>query len=115
VSFPPDVRTSWHRDLEILTGDWGAAIEFVEEGDAELAELIAAGQTDRVRYAAMDRAPAVILSAVGETGVYIARSPVLAHARVELLWYLREQSICEDYHRYGNLGVRAKETRRAVL
>jgi hypothetical protein len=28
-----------------------------------------------------------------------------------LLWYFREQSIAHVYHRYGNLGIRAEETR----
>ena len=56
-----------------------------------------------------------VLGAVGETGIYVARTSVLSHARIELLWYLREQSISEDYHRYGNLGTRANESRRPVL
>jgi RHH-type proline utilization regulon transcriptional repressor/proline dehydrogenase/delta 1-pyrroline-5-carboxylate dehydrogenase len=30
---------------------------------------------------------------------------------VELLWFLQEQSVCHDYHRYGNLGRRATEPR----
>ena len=38
--------------------------------------------------------------------------PVLAEGRMELLWYLREQSVCLDYHRYGNLGERSSEQRR---
>ena len=29
-----------------------------------------------------------------------------------LLWYLREQSLSNVYHRYGNLGARAGEERR---
>jgi RHH-type proline utilization regulon transcriptional repressor/proline dehydrogenase/delta 1-pyrroline-5-carboxylate dehydrogenase len=32
-----------------------------------------------------------------------------------MLWYLREQSISVDYHRYGNLGNRADEPRAEVL
>ena len=40
------------------------------------------------------------------------RTPVLAAGRIELLWYLREQSISWDYHRYGNLGERANERRK---
>jgi hypothetical protein len=32
-------------------------------------------------------------------------------ARVEALWYVEEQSLCRDYHRYGNLGVRGQELR----
>ena len=27
--------------------------------------------------------------------------------RVELLQYAQQQSICDNYHRYGNLGERA--------
>jgi len=41
--------------------------------------------------------------------------PVSAEGRLELLWYVREQSISTDYHRYGNLGMRADEVRAEVL
>ena len=27
--------------------------------------------------------------------------------RIELLQYFRQQSVCDNYHRYGNLGDRA--------
>jgi RHH-type proline utilization regulon transcriptional repressor/proline dehydrogenase/delta 1-pyrroline-5-carboxylate dehydrogenase len=27
--------------------------------------------------------------------------------RIELLHYLRQQSVCNNYHRYGNLGERS--------
>ena len=43
--------------------------------------------------------------------IYIADAPVLMHGRVELLWYVCEQSVCVDYHRYGNLGARTDEPR----
>ena len=38
---------------------------------------------------------------------HIARGPVLAEGRLELLNYFHEQSRCINYHRYGNLGDRA--------
>ena len=44
-----------------------------------------------------------------------ADTPVLAEGRIELLWYLREQSISHDYHRYGNLGPRGGERRAEPL
>lgn len=115
VSLPPGGRTPALDALEHVTEAWGGAIEFVEETDDELAAVIRDGMTDRVRYAARDRAPEVVLRAIGETGVYIARAPVLAEGRVELLWYLREQSISFDYHRYGTLGDRALEERTDTL
>ncbi len=31
--------------------------------------------------------------------------------RIELLWYLTEQSLSVSYHRYGNLGGRTGEER----
>jgi RHH-type proline utilization regulon transcriptional repressor/proline dehydrogenase/delta 1-pyrroline-5-carboxylate dehydrogenase len=34
---------------------------------------------------------------------------VRMEGRIELLHYYRQQSICHDYHRYGNLGERAQE------
>jgi RHH-type proline utilization regulon transcriptional repressor/proline dehydrogenase/delta 1-pyrroline-5-carboxylate dehydrogenase len=46
--------------------------------------------------------------------LYLASAPVLAEGRIELLHYLREQSLCADYHRYGNLGARADEERAPV-
>ncbi len=39
----------------------------------------------------------------------------LVEGRVELLWYVQEQCISFDYHRYGNLGPRSGEERAAVL
>jgi RHH-type proline utilization regulon transcriptional repressor/proline dehydrogenase/delta 1-pyrroline-5-carboxylate dehydrogenase len=114
VSVPVDHTPEMVALLDRLTQAWGAVVEFVEESDAELASLIAAGGTQRVRYAAPERVPEVVLKAVGDTGVYIARAPVLMEGRAELLWYVTEQSISHDYHRYGNLGGRAQEERAAV-
>jgi RHH-type proline utilization regulon transcriptional repressor/proline dehydrogenase/delta 1-pyrroline-5-carboxylate dehydrogenase len=99
------------RLLDSLTDDWAASIEFVEETDAELAAALESGRVTRVRYAAPDRVPEAIRRAAAASLAYIADSPPLAEGRVELLWYLREQSISHVYHRYGNLGRRAAELR----
>jgi RHH-type proline utilization regulon transcriptional repressor/proline dehydrogenase/delta 1-pyrroline-5-carboxylate dehydrogenase len=97
--------------LDELTGSWGAAIEFVEEDDAELGRAILTRQTDRVRYAAPQRVSPEIRVAAADALLYIADTPPLAHGRVELLWYFQEQSLSVLYHRYGNLGFRADEPR----
>ncbi len=98
--------------LHELTEDWAGGIEFVEESDAQLAAVIRARQTDRIRFAAPDRVPAEVRAAATETGLFLADTPVLTEGRVELLWYLREQSVSFDYHRYGNLGARGAEARK---
>jgi RHH-type proline utilization regulon transcriptional repressor/proline dehydrogenase/delta 1-pyrroline-5-carboxylate dehydrogenase len=64
---------------------------------------------DRIRYAAPDRVPREVFKAAAETGFYIARSPVVMEGRIELLQYYRQQSVCTNYHRYGNLGFRTGE------
>jgi RHH-type transcriptional regulator, proline utilization regulon repressor / proline dehydrogenase / delta 1-pyrroline-5-carboxylate dehydrogenase len=71
--------------------------------------VIAAMETaGRIRYAAPQRVPDAVLAAAAERGgYYIARAPVLMEGRIELLHYLQNQSVCDTYHRYGNLGDRA--------
>ena len=115
ISTPPGLDSAAVRRLEQLTESWAGAIEFVEETDAQLAEAIAAGQVDRVRYAAPDRASLEVLQAGNAANGCVVSVPVSAEGRLELLWYVREQSISTDYHRYGNLGIRADEPRAEVL
>jgi RHH-type proline utilization regulon transcriptional repressor/proline dehydrogenase/delta 1-pyrroline-5-carboxylate dehydrogenase len=115
VSSPPGLESAAVRRLEQLTESWAGAIEFVEESDAQLAQAIAAGQIDRVRYAAPERASLEVLQAGNAANGCVVSVPVSAEGRLELLWYVREQSISTDYHRYGNLGMRADEERAPVL
>jgi RHH-type proline utilization regulon transcriptional repressor/proline dehydrogenase/delta 1-pyrroline-5-carboxylate dehydrogenase len=114
VSAPPG---GVGRSLELLhdlTEAWAARIEFVEESDAELAAAMRAGRVERVRFAAASRVSDAVWRAAADTGVHLATAPVLGVGRIELLHYLREQSLCVDYHRYGNLGARADEERAPV-
>jgi RHH-type proline utilization regulon transcriptional repressor/proline dehydrogenase/delta 1-pyrroline-5-carboxylate dehydrogenase len=60
----------------------------------------------RIRYAAPERIPSSVSEASAAIGFYISRSKVLMNGRLELLQYFQEQSISNNYHRYGNLGER---------
>jgi RHH-type proline utilization regulon transcriptional repressor/proline dehydrogenase/delta 1-pyrroline-5-carboxylate dehydrogenase len=100
--------------LEIATASWSNTVEFVRESDAEMKSRIdrfPAHASERIRFASPASVPAELRLAAGARGVYLADEPVLAEGRLELLWYLREQSISHDYHRYGNLGRRSGEPR----
>ena len=77
--------------------------------------MIRAGQTEGIRYAGPSRVGGDVLRAAAETGFHLATEPVLSIGRIELLHYLREQSLCVDYHRYGNLGGRGGEDRARVV
>ena len=64
---------------------------------------------NRLRYSAPDRVSREVFEAAAATGFYISRTPVMIDGRLELLQYYQQQSICNNYHRYGNLGERALE------
>ncbi|HVK57501.1 MAG TPA: aldehyde dehydrogenase family protein, partial [Candidatus Kapabacteria bacterium] len=118
VSSPVGVNLAAVKLLDEITDSWAAAIEFVEESDGDIVTVIREmpdHSTERIRYAGARRVPEIVRRAAAEQGVYIADEPVIAAGRIELLWYLREQSISWDYHRYGNLGGRADETRRGPV
>ncbi len=76
------------------------------QSDGELIAAMAVLQ--RIRYASPDRVPETVLKAAADKGYYIARQPVLMEGRLELIHYVQNQSICDNYHRYGNLGERTE-------
>lgn len=114
VSAPSGVHQNFLRRLHDVTESWAADIEFLEQSDQELIEAVEWGGVSRLRYAAPERVPEAIRRAVLDRYVHVADTPVLEAGRIELLWYVQEQSICVDYHRYGNLGRRAGEVRAPV-
>jgi RHH-type proline utilization regulon transcriptional repressor/proline dehydrogenase/delta 1-pyrroline-5-carboxylate dehydrogenase len=97
--------------LDELTAPWAGGIEFVEESDEALGEIMRRQQTQRLRFAAPEHVPPLLRQIATETGLFIADAQVLVEGRIEMLWYVREQSISHAYHRYGNLGARAAESR----
>ncbi|MFO0922159.1 MAG: bifunctional proline dehydrogenase/L-glutamate gamma-semialdehyde dehydrogenase [Pirellulales bacterium] len=101
--------------VETLTHDWAGDIEFIEETDAHLCQAIQHGQVDRLRYADSKQVPMEVRKAAIDAHIHIVDSPVTPFGRIELLWYVEEQSVCFDYHRYGNLGVRSTESRSEPL
>lgn len=106
VSLPEGLN---NRVTQFLLGNEGKGlmqgVEVKVQSDEQLIQFIPS--VDRVRYADEDRVPEAVSKAVAKTGFYIARSPVLMEGRLELIQYLQNQSICNSYHRYGNLGDRA--------
>ena len=101
----------WSAVIRFLHSKIGQRLIGSEPGVFELdKELIKSiPKIDRIRYAAPQRVPPEVQRAAAETGFYIARTPVMMDGRIELLQYYQQQSICNNYHRYGNLGERAPE------
>jgi RHH-type proline utilization regulon transcriptional repressor/proline dehydrogenase/delta 1-pyrroline-5-carboxylate dehydrogenase len=106
VSIPPEMENV---TTSFLAGTDGKALlqdtPVVRQTDTELAGTI--GNIQRIRYAAPGRVPSLIFEEAAKTGSYVSRTNVIMEGRIELLQYFQEQSICDNYHRYGNLGERS--------
>jgi RHH-type proline utilization regulon transcriptional repressor/proline dehydrogenase/delta 1-pyrroline-5-carboxylate dehydrogenase len=59
-------------------------------------------QYDRIRACSPEIPDAIYLQAA-KLGKYIATAPPLAEGRMEMLHYVKEQSITFEYHRYGSI------------
>ncbi|OEU65732.1 MAG: hypothetical protein BBJ57_11780 [Desulfobacterales bacterium PC51MH44] len=106
ISLPPEFN---NKNAEFLFGQYGKQLvgdaTVTNQSDQDLISIIP--DVQRIRYAAPDRVPHEVLQAAAKAGFYIARTKVSMEGRIELLQYFQEQSICFNYHRYGNLGERA--------
>jgi len=114
ISTPPGLESAIVARLEALTESWAGGIEFVEESDAHWRSD--RGGTGGPRPLCRARPASLeVLQAGNAANGCVVSVPVSAEGRLELLWYVREQSISTDYHRYGNLGIRADEPRAQVM
>ena len=60
------------------------------------------GQYERVRTVTASL-PLAVLQAAANVDKYIAQAPPVKDGRVELIHYIKEQSIAFEYHRYGSI------------
>ncbi|MBW2670592.1 MAG: aldehyde dehydrogenase family protein, partial [Deltaproteobacteria bacterium] len=106
ISLPPGLNNSvtgflYGKQGKRFVGD----APMTDQSDKDLMAMIP--EIQRIRYAAPDRVPDEVFLIAAETGFYISRTKVSMEGRIELLQYFQEQSVCSNYHRYGNLGERA--------
>lgn len=105
VSMPTGMNNAVSEFLSLPEGKALAGdAKVIFQSDQALIDMIP--ETDRIRYAAPGRVPEKVFSAAARTGFFVSRSNVLMDGRIELLQYYRQQTICDTYHRYGNLGER---------
>jgi RHH-type transcriptional regulator, proline utilization regulon repressor / proline dehydrogenase / delta 1-pyrroline-5-carboxylate dehydrogenase len=78
-------------------------IDAREEDDDRFAVSLAALRWGRVRL--VGTAPAALAAAAAAAEVDLIDAPVTASGRLELRWYLREQSISRTLHRFGNVAA----------
>lgn len=94
VSCPPSIP--YLDKIKTIT----AGLELLIEDDQQFTENI--NRYERIRYC-NPNIPLEIYLKAATTGVYLATAKPVGEGRIELLHYLREQSISYEYHRYGNI------------
>ncbi len=57
---------------------------------------------ERIRTITAGEIPNIVYEAVANHNKYIAQAPPVRNGRVELTHYIKEQSIANEYHRYGS-------------
>jgi RHH-type proline utilization regulon transcriptional repressor/proline dehydrogenase/delta 1-pyrroline-5-carboxylate dehydrogenase len=87
-------------------------LEFIQESEEEFCRKMQKHAFNRVRLASQPSKNMVL--AASQSGTFINSLPIVANGRFELLHYLREVAVSSDYHRYGNLGIREGEPRKAI-
>lgn len=107
-SYAPDTCSETVKTLQTVMEHWAGRIELLEESDAELIQAIESGAIDRLRLLSEDYHEEAVLRACGTAFVPAIRRSISENGRIECLWFVREQSISHDYHRYGNLGARER-------
>ncbi len=108
LSIPPNMDNDVTSFLDCRYGQQIIKdIPVIKQSDSDL--ITTMPDVDRIRYSAQDRVPEEIFKVAARTGFYIARTPVYMEGRLELLQYYQQQAICDNYHRYGNLGERGQE------
>lgn len=112
-----ELQISWSHDASQQSDlNWLELVPILnveEEETAQFLERVRQGKMKRIRL--VERASHELRQASAESAVHLIDAPVLANGRLELLHYLREVSLSIDYHRYGNLGLREGELRKAIL
>jgi RHH-type proline utilization regulon transcriptional repressor/proline dehydrogenase/delta 1-pyrroline-5-carboxylate dehydrogenase len=80
----------------------GIGVTPVIEDDAAFAKRLLAHKFPWQGLRAPGASPSLKAAAI-EAGLRLVDAPVTANGRIELLWLLREQSVSETLHRYGNV------------
>ncbi|MGM0578627.1 MAG: proline dehydrogenase family protein [Myxococcota bacterium] len=92
--------------------DEAVSVPVHAETQEQLAARLEAIEAERLRV--LGPVSGHLREVANAVGVHVETAPPLANGRVELIRYVREQALCIDYHRYGNLGEREDEERAAI-
>jgi RHH-type proline utilization regulon transcriptional repressor/proline dehydrogenase/delta 1-pyrroline-5-carboxylate dehydrogenase len=106
LSLADDLPGPFADSLRRKVARW-SELEVVSETAEALVEWIDLGQVERLRYLRPEGVEDSVRQVCRARFLPLAERAVTSDGRIEMVWYVQEQSISRDYHRYGNLGRRA--------
>jgi len=80
-----------------------STVQVVVENEATLIARIDSRDAVYDRLRALGPLSTALRQALNMAGINVVDVPVLANGRLELRYYLREQSLSQTVHRYGNV------------
>jgi RHH-type proline utilization regulon transcriptional repressor/proline dehydrogenase/delta 1-pyrroline-5-carboxylate dehydrogenase len=92
--------------LEQIKKSVGKDFSIIEESEAEFIEKM--DNYERIRTCS-DTLPKEFYKKAAKTGKYIIFAKPIIEGRIELLHYVKEQSIAFEYHRYGSITDKVEE------
>jgi RHH-type proline utilization regulon transcriptional repressor/proline dehydrogenase/delta 1-pyrroline-5-carboxylate dehydrogenase len=96
VSLSPDrVDWRWLAELDV--------VQVIVEDEASLIARLLASDAVYDRLRALDPLSTELRQTMNTAGINVVDVPVLANGRLELRYYLREQTVSQTVHRYGNI------------
>ncbi len=111
ISIDDDIGTDHIQIIHEATQSWAYNIECVVENENELLKRISNGDCQRLRWIGAERPNLALQTRCNQYHCHIESRQACLHGRIDGLFYLLEQSLSQDYHRYGNLGARQYEDR----
>ena len=94
-------RAGVHPLVSAATAQAAGTLPAVVEPDQAFADRLPRHRFGRVRH--LGTVPTGLWTATAAAEVDLVDAPVVASGRLELRWYLREQSISRTLHRFGNV------------
>ncbi|MBA3238712.1 MAG: bifunctional proline dehydrogenase/L-glutamate gamma-semialdehyde dehydrogenase [Parachlamydiaceae bacterium] len=88
-------------DLLLLDMEQNLGLNLVQENEGQLINRLQSSKINNVRM--LSRPSGKLEKAFAELACNVTVAGVVGNGRVELLHFLREVSLSNDYHRYGNL------------
>jgi RHH-type proline utilization regulon transcriptional repressor/proline dehydrogenase/delta 1-pyrroline-5-carboxylate dehydrogenase len=96
VSLSPDrVDWRWLDELDL--------VQVIVEDETSLIARLHASDAAYDRLRALDLLATELRQTLNTAGINVIDMPVLANGRLELRYYLREQTVSQTVHRYGNI------------